>query len=270
MNSALLECRLLHHRIRPREHRFTNRIFFLALDLAEVDTVSRRLSLFSKNARNLYAFLDRDFLPAEGAELPLLEKVRGYLRRENMEAGTDLRVVLIAIPRVAGYLFNPVSFYFCYNGIRPLCALAEVTNTFREVKTYTIRPAHETDKFEANLPKDFYVSPFTECDGRFVFSLRYNGSQLVARIDEFERGELVVHTVVVGEERALTDRNLAWFAVKYPFLGLQVMARIHTQALRLYLKRLPWWRKSDQAQLQKNFYQPAPTNRRASPEGIKR
>jgi uncharacterized protein len=260
MNSKLLECRVLHHRRRPKEHRFTNRIFFLALDLSEADALARRLWLFSRNRRNLYAFHDRDFLPAAGSpsspEIPLLARARQELRRQGIETGETLRVVLVAIPRIAGYLFNPVSFYFCYDEDRPLCALAEVTNTFREVKTFPVPVGPKGDRFEARLPKEFYVSPFSESNGEFVFLLRFDGERLVVRIDEYEAGKLTVHSVVVGESRALTDRRLAWFAIKYPLLGLQVMARIHTQALRLYLKGLPWWRKGDQAHSQRNFTPP--------------
>jgi DUF1365 family protein len=260
VNSALLECHVLHHRVRPREHRFANQIFFLALDLSELDTVSKRLSFFSCNRRNLYSFRDTDFLIGSAQAAPpgasLLDKVRVHLQAQQVEVGKSLRVVLVAIPRIVGYLFNPVCFYFCHDGDRPLGAVAEVTNTFREVKTFWIPPAADGIRFKARLPKEFYVSPFTECDGEFAFSLRYENRQLSARIDEYEGGKMVVHTVVAGQTRALTDRNLAFYAVKYPLLGMQVMARIHTQALRLYWKRVPWWRKKDQAALQKNFYRP--------------
>jgi uncharacterized protein len=274
LNSALLECRLLHHRVRPREHRFANRIFFLALDLSELDAVSQGLVLFSRNRRNLYSFQDADFLTgtarAASSGGPLLETVRSHLAAQQIEAGQALRVVLVAIPRIVGYLFNPVCFYFCYEGQRPLGAVAEVTNTFREVKTFWVPPTEDGSHFEARLPKEFYVSPFTECDGEFVFSLRYGEGQLSARIDEYEGGKLVVHTVLVGEKRVLTDRQLAWYAVKYPLLGMQVMARIHTQALRLYLKRVPWWRKNDQGNLQKNFYRPGVAESPASSGAIDR
>lgn len=269
MNSSLLECRLLHRRLAPREHRFTNRIFFFALDLAELDALSRHLTLFSRNTRNLYAFRDRDFLiSGAGSEshpiASLLENLCQRLRAEGIDPGPGLRVVLVAIPRIAGYLFNPVCFYFCYDGKRPLYAFAEVTNTFREVKLFPVPPNGEGKLFTARVSKEFYVSPFSECDGEFSFKLRYDGERLVGRIDEYEKGKLVVHTVVVGQRRPLTDFNLAWFAVKYPFLGVQVMARIHTQALRLYLKGLPWRRKREQAAMQRNFYPNRPAGSSAT------
>jgi uncharacterized protein len=257
MNSTLLECRLLHHRMRPKHHRFTNRIFFFALDLAELDGLARRLILFSRNRRNLYSFREDDFLPQVGPpKTSLLARVRQELARHGIAAGETLQVTLVTIPRIAGYLFNPVSFYFCYEGNRPLCALAEVTNTFREVKTFVVPASSRKHRFEARLPKEFYVSPFSECDGEFAFALRWNGDRLVARIDEYEAGVLTLHSVVLGEKRVLNNLQLFWFTLKYPLLGLQVMGRIHTQALRLYLKRLPWWRKAAQSDLQRNFHRP--------------
>lgn len=274
MNSRLLECRLLHRRLSPRVHRFENRIFFFALDLSELDATAQSLALFSRNRLNLYSFRDGDFLMGvSAADLPaptLMDKVRRHLENLKIETGPDLRVVLVAIPRIVGYLFNPVVFYFCYNGDRPLCAVAEVTNTFREVKTYLVPLAADGKHFEVRLPKEFYVSPFTECDGEFSFLLRFEDGRLLARIDEYEHGKLVLHSVVVGQNRPLSDRNLAWFAVKYPLLGMQVMTRIHTQALRLYLKRVPWWRKADQAGLQTNFHRPGATSPSDTPDAFER
>lgn len=269
MNSSLFECRLLHHRFHPRTHRFNNRVFFFALDLAELDSTGRRLRLFSHNRRNLYALWNRDFFPApntndsggnQAEHLTLLEKVRLYLNQQKVATGPDLRVLLVTIPRIAGYLFNPVSFYFCHDGDQPLCAVAEVTNTFREVKKFILKPGAAgtagAGRFSGRMPKEFYVSPFADSGGEFSFSMRCSDGQLNVTIDEYEEGRLMLHSVVSGQGRPLNDRTLAWFALKYPMLGLQVMTRIHTQAFRLYLKRFPWWRKTDQLSRQKNYYQP--------------
>ncbi|MEX2381421.1 MAG: DUF1365 domain-containing protein [Opitutales bacterium] len=276
MNSVLFECRLLHHRLRPRKHRFANRIFFFALDLAEADELANRCRLFSHNTRNVYTFCDRDFLrgtnplvkePAGTNGPPLVEKVRCYLSSRGIDGGADLRVVLVGIPRICGYLFNPVSFYFCFSGARPLCAVAEVTNTFREVKLYLLEPdTWDGKRFSARIFKDFYVSPFSDSGGAFDFSLEYSRDRLSVTIDEYEQGKLMLHSAVTGRRKDLSDWALLCFALKYPLLGLQVMAGIHIQALRLYLKRLPWRRKADQVSLQKDFYHPKATSAPMVPE----
>lgn len=268
MNSHLLECDLLHHRFSPRVHRFANRVFFLAVDLDELEPLARRLRLFSRHRPNLYALRDADYLPSAdhldrpgstGSSRPSLrDRAHAFARKHGVTIDPQVRVMLVTIPRIAGYHFNPVSFYFLFRGAEPLCAIAEVTNTFREVKPYflapdTIRP---NGSFRLRIPKHFYVSPFTDSGGEFDFTLRLRDGRLAVRIDEYEGGQRVLHSVLTGRPRPFTDRMLAWFAVKYPLLSLQVMARIHTQALRLYWKRIPWYRKSDQSDLQRGFHPP--------------
>ena len=262
MNSALYECHLLHHRLHPREHRFTNRIFFFALDLDELDALSRRLRLFSRNRPNFYQFRDADHLPSEeeSAESPapsLKEKVNRYLRHKGV-AVEAARVVLVTIPRVAGYLFNPVSIYYCYDADgEALCAIAEVTNTFREVKPYLLAPeSKDHARFRLRVPKLFYVSPFSPLTAAFDFHLRLPDERLVVRINEYEGDRLLLHSVLAGRRRPLTDATLAGFALKYPLLSLTVMARIHLQALHLYLKKVPYFRKAADPSRQTALWRP--------------
>jgi uncharacterized protein len=268
MTSCLYECHLLHHRFSPKTHRFRNRLFFFCLDLDEVEKLGRRLRLFSSNRRNLYSLRDDDFLPIEeespwrrmirqGSGRGVREKVDRVLAREgiDLEGG---KVMLVAVPRILGYLFNPVSFFFCFGPDgEPRCAVVEVTNTYREVKTYVLRP--ETRKgggFLLRAPKNFYVSPFSSAGLTFEFSLRVPGDDLVVRIDEYDGERLVLHSVVAGKRRDLTDRNLALFAGKYPFLSAGIMLLIHVQALLLYLKRIPHRRKADDLDLQQGVLRP--------------
>jgi len=261
MHSALLECRLVHHRLHPKVHRFRNRLFFLAIDLSEIDVLSRRLALFSRGRANLFSLYERDFLRVPG-EPPspdrLLARTRTWLRHQGIAAGADLRVVLVAIPRIVGYQFNPVCFYFCYAGDAPLCAIAEVTNTFRESKLYLLPPESRqgSGSFRRRLPKDFDVSPYSDAGLDFEFRLGRHGGRIDIRISEWDGATCMLRSALVGTPRPLSNRRLAWYAVKYPFLSLQVMIRIHTQALRLYFKRLPWWRKRDQAGLQRDYCPP--------------
>lgn len=258
MNSSLLECHLVHHRLEPREHRFRNRIFLLAADLGELESLHRRLLLFSLNRPNLFSLREEDFLrmPGKNPESGgLLERTRSWLVRRGINPGNDLRVVLVAIPRMFGHQFNPVAFHFCYRGSVPLCAIAEVTNTFRESKLYFLPPRAERGGvvFRGRMPKHFYVSPFSDAGLDFEFRLSLKPNRIDVRIDEHEGSRTVLRSGLAGMVRPLDDRMLAWYAVKYPLLGLQVLAGIHFQALRLYLKRIPWWRKDEQAELQRNF-----------------
>jgi uncharacterized protein len=106
------------------------------------------------------------------------------------------------------------------------------------------------------IPKMFYVSPFSDVDVAFDFRLRPPGSMLALQIDDYTGPQRTLLTTVSGRPRILRDRTLAWFGVKYPLVTLKVIAAIHWEALRLYLKRVPWFRKAARAADQRDLYHP--------------
>lgn len=280
MNSRLYECHVMHARFVPSPHRFLYRLFMLALDLDELDAVDRRLRLFSVNGRNLFGFRERDYLPSSeplhnpshpeetaGPAGPsrLKDRVIALLAAHGIPFANDGRVELVTLPRIAGYQFNPVSFYFCRDRAgAPVAAIAEVTNTFREMKAYVLGPdtLSADDRgpvFRLRLPKHFYVSPFSDVDVAFDFALRPPTARLGVQIDDYAGGERTLTSTLAGPARPLDDRTLAWFSLKYPFLTVKVIALIHWHALRLYLKRVPWFRKAARAADQRDLYRPHPS-----------
>lgn len=280
MRSCLYECHVMHARFHPRAHRFDYRLFLFALDLDELETLEGRLRLFSLSRRTPYRFNPSDYLPiqepAHNASLAtppspnpapqsLKARVVAYLGTHGIDL-TGGRVLLVTLPRVLGYHFNPVSFYFCEdrNGT-PVAAIAEVTNTFREMKPYLLGPetfsALEGGRpaFRLRTPKHFYVSPFSDVDVAFDFKLQVPGERLAVQIDDHADGRRTLTSTLAGPGRPITDRALAWFTVKYPFITLRVIALIHWHALRLYLKKVPWFRKSARAGDQRDLYHPHPS-----------
>jgi hypothetical protein len=185
----------------------------------------------------------------------------GYLAEHGV-AIPGGRVVLVTLPRVAGYLFNPVSFYFCYNAEgRPAAAIAEVTNTFKEMKAYfigkgSVSPRTGETTFECRIPKFFYVSPFSDVDVAFDFHLRDLGESLSIRIDDYQGEDRTLTSTLTGRRRALTAGWLAWCSVKYPLITLKIIALIHVHALILHLKRVPWFAKSARPADQRSLYRP--------------
>ena len=302
MNSCLYECSVLHARFSPRQHRFLYRIFLFAIDLDELETLHRRLRLFSFNRANLYSFRDADFLPTSepvhnaptpaAPPPPRPSSLKARVVAHLASHGTDLtggRVVLVTLPRVFGYLFNPVSFYFCYDRAgAPVAALAEVTNTFKEMKPYflgpeTRRPSPVSDRpapisvsapstsnfpsstgealasgatFTLRTPKHFYVSPFSDVDVAFDFTLRTPAENLSIQIDDYVGAERTLTSTLTGPRRALTGARLAWFTLKYPLLTLRIIGLIHGHAFVLWLKRVPWFAKSARAADQRALYRP--------------
>lgn len=275
MNSCLYECHIFHERFSPRRHRFLYRIFLFALDLDELEALHRKLPFFSVNRPNLYSFRDGDFLPtAEPRHNAAAEKCRPAgdtplglkARVVNFLAphGVDLsggRVMLVTLPRVAGYLFNPVSFYFCFDREgAPIAALSEVTNTFKEMKPYFVGlkagATGDGGEFHRRVPKHFYVSPYSDVDVAFDFTLRPPGEKLSVQIDDYVGAERTLTSVLTGERRALTGARLAWFTVKYPLITLRIISLIHWHALRLWMKRVPWFAKAARPADQRELYRP--------------
>ncbi|MEY4938305.1 MAG: hypothetical protein RIQ93_40 [Verrucomicrobiota bacterium] len=267
----------MHARFHPKAHRFVYRLFLFALDLDELPALCSGLKLFSLGRRNVYSFRDGDYLPTGGQPhnadrpwagpvpptaapaLSLKERVSGFLAQHNIVLG-DGRVMLVTLPRIFGYGFNPVSFYFCQDGVgRPLAAIAEVTNTFREVKPYCLRPdpvPGRAGEFRLRVPKQFYVSPFSDVDVEFDFVLRTPGDRLSVQIDDYVDGQRTLTSTLNGPRRTLTNARLAWFMLKYPLLTVRIIGLIHWHALRLWLKRAPWFKKSARAEDQRALYRP--------------
>lgn len=274
----------MHARFAPKAHRFVYRIFLFALDLDEVDTLSRKLRLFSANRRNLYSFRDGDYLPTgesrhnPGPSAPetchtmhdKLPGLKGRVVAHLAQHGIDLaggRVLLVTLPRVLGYLFNPVSFYFCYDRSgAPVAALAEVTNTFKEMKPYLLGPETRADgAFRLRVPKHFYVSPFSDVDVAFDFRLPAPADRLAVQIDDYVGAARTLTSTLTGPRQPLTDGRLAWFTLKYPLLTLRIIGLIHWHAFRLWLKDVPWFAKGARAAEQRDLYRPHASLAQPSP-----
>lgn len=269
----------MHARFAPKAHRFSYRIFLFAIDLDELDQLHRGLRLFSVGRRQVYSFRESDYLPTHEPQFngrnrptgPATDGLKARVVAHLAAHGVDLtggRVLLVTLPRVLGYLFNPVSFYFCSDRTgAPVATLAEVTNTFREMKPYLLGPetkapadarsrAADGATFRLRVPKHFYVSPFSDVDVAFDFRLRTPGERLSVQIDDYVGDARTLTSTLTGQRRPLTDGRLAWFTLKYPLITLKVIGRIHGHALLLWWKNVPWFAKAARASDQRDLYRP--------------
>jgi uncharacterized protein len=227
---------VVHHRLRPVRHALSYRVFSLLLDLDEIPALAARLRLFSHNRFNLFSFHDRD----HGTRRP--EPSRPYIEGQLARAGIALdggAIRLLCFPRVLGYVFNPLSIYFCHHRDGDLRAiLYEVSNTFGEQHGYLIPVSHGDggEIVRQSCAKEFYVSPFMAMEGRYEFRLTPPAGRLAVFIRQSDRDGPILHASLEGERAPLTDATLARAFLRYPLMTVKVIAGIHWEALRLWRK----------------------------------
>ncbi len=232
--SALYVGEVAHHRLRPKRHRLRYKVFYLLLDLDELDTVAGSLRLFSRNRFNLFGFRDGDH--GDRTAAPLRGQIEGHLRQAGVETGGPIR--LLTMPRVLGYVFNPLSIYFCYRTDNTLAAIFyEVSNTFGERHSYLIPlEACSTGTIHQTSHKTLYVSPFMGVDMTYSFAIAPPGERLSVTITARDGKGPLMAAKLAATRRTLTDAALARAFVVYPLLTLKVIAGIHWEALWLWLK----------------------------------
>ncbi|KQV90382.1 hypothetical protein ASD15_24090 [Massilia sp. Root351] len=239
-----------HKRLRPVRNAFSYGVFYLRVPVHALAAGVPALRWFSRNRLNLLSFHDADH--GDGAQ-PLHAWIGGLLQRHGVH-DADGAVWLQTMPRVLGYLFNPVSFWFCHRADGSLRAvLCDVRNTFGERHLYLL----ENGGAIANgallqAEKAFHVSPFLPLRGsyrfRFVRAQRgaepgAGGDRHLACIDYLDGPELALSTSISGTAQPLSDGAVLRACAMHPLLTLAVMARIHWQALRLWCKRTPFFTK---------------------------
>ncbi len=227
---------VMHKRHFPLRYRFVYRVFSLLLDLDELPSAGRRLRLFSHNRFNLFSFYDRDHGP--GLDAPL----RPWLDKLLRVQGIDLEggaVKILSFPRILGYVFNPLSIWYCRHRDGTLRAvLCEVNNTFGEKHFYLLHERGERLHWpvKAEKRKVFHVSPFIDMEARYRFRLSSREDQLTVLIREYKERKLMLVASLTGYLQPLSDPRLLYVTFAYPLLTLKVMAMIHWQALKLWLK----------------------------------
>jgi uncharacterized protein len=245
MNSHLLHGKVRHRRLRPTDYQLEHDVFYLALDLDELDAATDRFPLLGRNRRAILSFRDADHLPEPATDLAV--DLRRHLAAEGI-ALPGGRVTLVTNPRFLGYVFNPASFYLCRDSGGQLAAVVvEVHNTYLERHLYTLLPdrsgGNSSERsFSAQMDKELYVSPFIGPDGRYRVTIRDDGAGLRIGINEHDPDGPLLATSLVLRRRRMTGRNLLRTVLRHPLMTQRTIALIHWHALRLWLRRVPFIR----------------------------
>ena len=240
MRSHLLEGVVRHRRVRPFDYGLQHGVFYVALDLDELDEVPRRLRLVGRNRRSLLSFHDADHLvpPARAVE----QSVPDILGAEGFDPD-GWRITLVTNLRSFGYVFNPASFFLCRDRAGELAVvIVEVHNTHGERHLYVLRGGPTDVGFVDSMDKAFYVSPFIEMAGRYTVRVRDEADRLRITINEGQDDGLLLHTSLDLKRRRLSDRMVLRMALRYPFANHRTIALIHWHALRLWLRGAPFHR----------------------------
>lgn len=226
----------MHARLEPTRHAFSYPVYFLGLDIDELPILAETVRGFAYNRRGLFSLYDRDYL--EDVAGTIRDKLDRVLK--HMQHGGDVaRIFLLTSARYFGYVFNPVSFYYCYDAHGRLrCALAEVNNTFRERHLYTLEdPRFEGETAFFKAAKAFHVSPFNDRNGTYAFSFSPPDPNVDVRVDIVRDGRVVFKSQLSGKAMPLDAKHLVSTLVGYPLTGFMTMPRIMSQAAQLYFRR---------------------------------
>jgi uncharacterized protein len=238
--AVLYAGKVMHQRMKPFGHRFEYSVFSLLIDLDQLEKAGTLSRLFSIDAFNLGSFHQADHIDPRIS--PVQDGIRAYVDRlfETAGAKRPARVTLFAYPRILGHVFNPIALYYAYDDARKLSGMIyEVRNTFGERHTY-VCPVEHGELTQAGLrqsqTKHFHVSPFMDMKAQYNFRLTPPSATLNFRILERDDEGPLLSATFSGTAKSLTTKNFMAHMVRIPFLGLKIVAGIHFEALKLWLK----------------------------------
>ena len=232
-NSIIYNGNVIHKRFKPKKHYFKYKVFSLLIDLNELDEIQKKIKIFSYNKFNIISFFDKDHGPRDGSSLSSWVK-------ENIKKisifDEEIKIKLLCYPRIFGYVFNPLSIFFIYNKNSQLIAIFyEVKNTFGEQHTYIFKTV-DSKNIINNCHKKFHVSPFIEMGCHYNFRILKPGEKISVIIDQSDSEGKLLYASQDGIASELNNKNILFSYFSHPMMTFKVIAAIHFEAFKLWLK----------------------------------
>ena len=232
MNSCIYNGEVTHTRFKPVRHFLKYKTFSLLIDLDEIDELDSRISIFSHNKFNVFSFYDKDHGERDGSNLK--EWVLSNIRKFNIE-GKINKIKLLCYPRIFGYVFNPLSIFYCYESDKLKAIFYEVKNTFNEQHTYIFK-IKNNDEITQKCKKRFYVSPFMDMESYYNFKLINPNNKLSVLIKQTDLTGTILTATQTGDKKEFNFKQLIKNFFKYPLMTIKIISSIHYEALLLWKK----------------------------------
>ena len=232
MNSCIYNGIVTHTRFKPIRHNLRYKTFSLLLDLDEVEKLDKKLSIFSHNKFNIFSFYDKDHGDRDGSSLKTW--VLSNLKKFNIHQNINT-IKILCYPRIFGYVFNPLSIFYCYNNTNLKAIFYEVKNTFNEQHTYIFK-VNNSEKIDQKCKKKFYVSPFMDMETYYNFKLLEPNEKLSVYIKQTDTEGTVLTATQTGDKKELSLKQLILNFIKYPLMTIKIISSIHYEALLLWKK----------------------------------
>ena len=232
MNSCIYNGIVTHHRFKPVKHSLKYNTFSLFVDLDELEKLHKDIKIFSFNKFNLFSFCNKDHGPRDGSSLKewVLENLKKFNINENIS-----KIKLLCYPRIFGYVFNPLSIFYCYDSEKLRAIFYEVKNTYNEQHTYIFKVI-DHEKIEQKCKKKFYVSPFMNMDTYYNFRLFNPNEKLSVFIKQTDDQGTILTATQVGDKKEFSLNQLLINFFKYPLMTIKIITSIHFEAFLLWKK----------------------------------
>jgi len=240
-NSSIYNGTVIHKRFKPKIHFFKYKVFSILIDISEINLLDKTLKIFSYNKFNIVSFYDEDHGPRDGTSVK--EWVIKNLQDNQIDT-QDIKIKLLCYPRIFGFVFNPLSIFFIYNKKSELISiLYEVKNTFDEQHTYIFKNKENENTIKHTCKKKFHVSPFIKMNCTYFFKILKPGDKISVIIDQYDEEGKLLYASQDGSRVELNNKNLFLSYLKHPLMTFKIIAAIHFEAFKLWIKGIKFIKK---------------------------